>query len=136
MDKNSDIADKLRNAGMRPTRQRVALGELLFNKGDRHVCAETLHEEALVHQIPVSLATIYNSLNQFRDAGLLREVALVGNRFYFDTNMSDHYHYYIEETGELMDIPDNTISIEGIPEVSEGMEIVGVDVVVRIRSQK
>ena len=122
---------------MRPTRQRVALGSLLFQSGDRHVCAEILHEEAVEQQIPVSLATVYNTLNQFRDAGLLREVALVGTRVYFDTNMSDHQHFYLEESDELLDIPSNhTIKLNGLPEAPEGMEIAGVDVVVRVRPKK
>lgn len=132
-----DMSDKLRAAGMRPTRQRVALGSLLFQSGDRHVCAEILHEEAVEQQIPVSLATVYNTLNQFRDAGLLREVALVGTRVYFDTNMSDHQHFYLEESDELLDIPANhTIKLNGLPEAPEGMEIAGVDVVVRVRPKK
>lgn len=125
----------LRTAGMRPTKQRVALGELLFGAGDRHVCAEMLHEEALAQNIPVSLATIYNTLNQFRDAGLLREVALVGTRVYYDTNMSDHQHYYIENSGEVLDIPGNSLSINDLPHPPAGMEIAGVDIVVRLRSK-
>jgi len=135
MIEETNISDKLRLAGMRPTRQRIALGKLLFENGDRHVCAEILHEEALEQQIPVSLATVYNTLNQFRGAGLLREVALVGTRVYYDTNLSDHYHLYREETGELVDIPDGQISLYRLPEVEEGMEIVGVDVVVRVRTK-
>lgn len=130
------MTERLRAAGMRPTRQRVALGALLFKNGDRHVCAEILHEEAVIHKIPVSLATVYNTLNQFRDAGLLREVALVGTRVYFDTNMSDHQHFYLEESAELHDIPSSSISVTGLPEAPEGMEIAGVDVVVRLRPKK
>jgi len=131
-----DMSEKLRTAGMRPTRQRVALGDLLFKNGDRHVCAEILHEEAVEHKIPVSLATVYNTLNQFRDAGLLREVALVGTRVYFDTNMSDHQHFYLEEKAELLDIPNSALSVSGLPEAPEGMEIAGVDIVVRLRPKK
>lgn len=131
--REEEMSHKLRAAGMRPTRQRIALGELLFAKGDRHVCAEMLHEEAEKQEIPVSLATVYNTLNQFRDAGLLREVALVGTRVYFDTNMSDHQHFYDEGSGEIMDIPCGALSINGVPQPPEGMEIAGVDVVVRLR---
>lgn len=130
-----NMSEKLRLAGMRPTRQRVALGDLLFKNGDRHVCAEILHEEAVEHKIPVSLATVYNTLNQFRDAGLLREVALVGTRVYFDTNMSDHQHFYLEENAELLDIPNSALSVSGIPEAPEGMEVAGVDIVVRLRAK-
>lgn len=130
-----NMSEKLRLAGMRPTRQRVALGDLLFKNGDRHVCAEILHEEAVEHKIPVSLATVYNTLNQFRDAGLLREVALVGTRVYFDTNMSDHQHFYLEENAELLDIPNSALSVSGIPEAPEGMEVAGVDIVVRLKAK-
>ena len=136
METNTNISERLRRAGMRPTRQRIALGELLFRNGDRHVCAEILHEEAIEQGIPVSLATVYNTLNQFRGAGLLREVALVGTRVYYDTNMSDHYHFYREETGQLIDIKEGEIALERLPEVAPDMEIVGVDVVVRVRSKK
>jgi Fur family iron response transcriptional regulator len=129
------MAEMLRSAGMRPTRQRIALSELLFSSGDRHVCAEMLHEEADAAKIPVSLATVYNTLNQFRDAGLLREVALVGTRVYFDTNMSDHQHFYVEGSGEVLDIPDGAIHLTGLPEAPDGMEIAGVDVVVRLRQK-
>lgn len=130
---NRCMCEALRGAGMRPTKQRVALGELLFASGDRHVCAEMLHEEAVASNIPVSLATVYNTLNQFRDAGLLREVALVGTRVYYDTNMSDHQHFYVEGSGEVLDIPHDPIKVDCIPLPPEGMEIAGVDVVVRLR---
>jgi len=130
------MCEHLRSSGMRPTRQRVALGELLFKSGDRHVCAEMLHEEAVAHNIPVSLATVYNTLNQFRDAGLLREVALVGTRVYYDTNMSDHQHFYVEGDGKLLDIPGGGLALENMPQAPEGMEIAGVDIVVRLRSKQ
>ena len=129
------MCDRLRDVGLRPTRQRVALGELLFKAGDRHICAEKLHEEAIAHNIPVSLATVYNTLNQFTDAGLLREIALVGTRVYFDTNLSDHHHFYVEGSGEVTDIPVGNVSLKELPEAPEGMEIAGVDVVVRLREK-
>ena len=90
------MAERLKSAGLRPTRQRVALGVLLFRDGDRHVTAEMLHDEAVRDQIPVSLATVYNTLHQFTEAGLLREVAIEGSKTYFDTNTSDHHHFYYE----------------------------------------
>ena len=89
---------------MRPTRQRVALGGLLFGKGDRHVTAEKLFEEALAADLPVSLATVYNTLHQFTDVGLLREIAVDGARVYFDTNVSEHHHFLVDGEG-LVDIP-------------------------------
>ncbi len=96
----------LRDVGLRPTRQRLALGWLLFAKGGRHLTAEVLHEDALKARFPVSLATVYNTLNQFTEAGLLREVAVDGSKTYFDTDASDHHHFYVEGDGKLLDIHD------------------------------
>jgi Fur family transcriptional regulator, iron response regulator len=127
-----DVAKLLRGAGLRPTRQRVALAHLLFASGDRHVTAETLHEEALARKVPVSLATVYNTLHQFTEAGLLREVAVEGAKTYFDTNTSNHYHFFCEHSGRLMDIETGSIRIEGLPEAPDGMTISRVDVLVRL----
>ena len=91
--------EKLRKAGLRPTRQRLALASLLFAHGDRHVSAESLHEEAVSAGVPVSLATVYNTMHQFTAAGLLREVTVDGTRTYFDTNTGDHHHFYCEDDG-------------------------------------
>jgi Fur family iron response transcriptional regulator len=128
-----NLRSMLRRAGLRPTRQRVALGWLLFGKGDRHLTAEALHEEAGRARVAVSLATIYNTLHQFTDAGLLRQVAVDGSRTYFDTNTSDHHHFYVEGDERLMDIPGPEIAVGELPEVPEGMEIARVDVIVRLR---
>ena len=127
-----DIAGRLRRAGLRPTRQRVALARLLFHSGDRHVTAELLHEEAHRSKVPVSLATVYNTLHQFTQAGLLREVAVEGAKAYFDTNTSNHYHFFCEHSGQLMDIDTASIRIDGIPEAPDGMSISRVDVLVRL----
>lgn len=127
-----DIAERLRVAGLRPTRQRVALARLLFATGDRHVTAELLHEEAHQSKVPVSLATVYNTLHQFTQAGLLREVAVEGAKAYFDTNTSNHYHFFCEHSGKLMDIDTTSIHIGGLPEAPEGMCISRVDVLVRL----
>jgi Fur family transcriptional regulator, iron response regulator len=126
------VAGLLRGAGLRPTRQRVALAHLLFSAGDRHVTAESLHEEALARQVPVSLATVYNTLHQLTEAGLLREVAVEGAKTYFDTNTSNHYHFFCEHSGRLMDISTGSIQIEGLPEAPEGKAISRVDVLVRL----
>ncbi len=124
---------KLRKSGLRPTRQRLALAELLFSKGDRHITAEALHAEALAANVPVSLATIYNALNQFTVAGLLREVAIEGHRTYFDTNTSSHHHFYIESEERLVDIPDGSLRVVGVPETPIGKQIDRIDVIVRLR---
>ncbi|MEM8744378.1 MAG: iron response transcriptional regulator IrrA [Pseudomonadota bacterium] len=126
------IPELLRDAGLRPTRQRVSLAELLFAKGDRHLTAERLHEEAVGHNVPVSLATVYNTLHQFTQAGLLREVAVEGAKTYFDTNTSNHYHFYCERDGILMDIETDALVVQGLPEPPEGMAVSRVDVLVRL----
>ncbi|MEC9368506.1 MAG: Fur family transcriptional regulator [Pseudomonadota bacterium] len=123
----------LLKAGLRPTRQRLALASLLFGKGDRHLTAEILHEEAVGESVPVSLATVYNTLHQFTQAGLLREVAVEGSKTYFDTNTSNHYHFFCERDGKLLDIPtDSGLLVKGLPQPPEGMEISRVDVLVRL----
>lgn len=126
-----DVYDKLASAGMRPTRQRLALGGLLFGSGDRHVTAEELHAEAERADVRVSLATVYNTLHQFTAAGLLREVAIEGARTYFDTNTSDHCHFFVESEGKLIDI-DEPIRIGQLPEVPEGKRVSRVDVLIRL----
>jgi Fur family transcriptional regulator, iron response regulator len=124
---------KLRQANLRPTRQRVALGWLLFGKGDRHVTAEILFEEARAAKVPVSLATVYNTLHQFTSVGLLNEIAIDGPRTYFDTNPTPHHHFLIEETNALIDIPEGHVALTRLPTAPDGCEIARVDVVVRIR---
>ena len=95
----SDLRDRLRRAGLRPTRQRLSLGWLLFGRGDRHLTAEMLYDEAMRAKVPVSLATVYNTLHQFTEAGLLRQLAVDGSKAYFDTNPSEHHHFFLEEEG-------------------------------------
>ena len=130
-----ELRAKLRLSGLRPTRQRVALGWLLYAKGDRHMTAEHLYEEATAKRVPVSLATVYNTLHQFTQAGLLREIAIDGSKTWFDTNVSDHHHFLIEETNALMDIPGAQIEVGALPTVPEGMEVARVDVIVRLKKK-
>jgi Fur family transcriptional regulator, iron response regulator len=127
------LRGKLRRANLRPTRQRIALGWLLFGKGDRHVTAEALYEEAIGMKVPVSLATVYNTLHQFTEVGLLNEIAVDGSRTYFDTNISPHHHFLIEETNALVDIPHGVVAVADLPIAPEGTEISRVDVIVRLR---
>lgn len=128
----TSIITKLRNAGLRPTRQRIALAELMFMGGDRHVSAEMLHNEAAQARVSVSLATVYNTLHQFTQAGLLREIAVDAGRSYFDTNMSDHHHFYFERDGHLEDIPSEDVIVSSLPAPPKGARISRVDVVVRV----
>ena len=127
------MAERLREAGLRPTRQRQDLARLLFARGHRHISAEGLHEEAMAEAMPVSLATVYNTLHQFCAAGLLRAVAVESARTYFDTNVDDHHHFFIEEEDRVVDVPASHISVSDVPEPPEGMEIARVDVIVRLR---
>ncbi|GAB5471585.1 MAG: Fur family transcriptional regulator [Rhodospirillales bacterium] len=127
--------DRLRGAGLRPTRQRLALARLLFDGENRHVTAESLHREAQGATIPVSLATIYNTLHQFCEAGLLREVVVQSGRSYFDTNTGDHHHFYDESRGHLTDIAGYEIELSRLPEPPPGRRIARVDVIIRLEDE-
>jgi Fur family iron response transcriptional regulator len=126
------VSDRLRLAGLRPTRQRLALAAMLFDGPHRHVTAEQLHAETQDADTRVSLATVYNTLHQFTEAGLLREVLIEPGRSYFDTNTDDHHHFYVEGTGHLQDIPSDSLVLATLPPPPEGMAISRVDVIIRI----
>ncbi len=128
-----NVRDRLHAARLRPTRQRMALGWFLFGKGDRHVTAECLYEEARGAKTALSLATVYNTLRQFSEAGLLREIAVYGSRIWYDTNVGPHFHFYVEENDQLLDIPDEMMAVLKLPEAPEGMEILSADVIVRVK---
>lgn len=124
----------LSQGALRPTRQRLALAALLVGDGqDRHVTAEGLHDAVLGSGDRVSLATVYNTLRAFCDAGLMQEVTVDGHRSYFDTRMDDHPHFYLEDNGNLTDAPARGVEIRALPDVPEGYEIAKVDVVIRLR---
>jgi Fur family iron response transcriptional regulator len=131
--KRKATAQKLRDAGLRPTRQRLALATLLFRGGHRHVTAEVLHREALKVGAKVSLATVYNTLNQLTQAGLLRQGAVDVAHSYFDTNIGEHQHFYVEEERLLIDIPGKDITVAGVPDAPSGTTVERVDVVVRLK---
>lgn len=126
-------AARLRKHGLRPTRQRMALCGLLFHGPNRHVTAEALHDEARQHGFKLSLATVYNTLHQFTGAGLMRQVSVDGDKTYFDTNVSDHHHFYFEDKRALMDIPGGSIRIDGLPAAPDGAAVARVDVIVRLK---
>jgi Fur family iron response transcriptional regulator len=128
-----DVRSMLRDVGLRPTRQRMALGWILFAKGDRHLTAEMLYEEATKAKVPVSLATVYNTLHQFTEVGLLRQVAVDGSKTYFDTNTTMHHHFFVEGDNELVDIPGADEIVGKTPVAPPGYEIARIDVVVRLR---
>jgi Fur family transcriptional regulator, iron response regulator len=129
----SEMKNKLRIAGLRPTRTRVALAHMLFAQGNRHVSAEMLFEEANRAKVSVALATVYNTLHEFTKVGFLRQVAIDSSKSYFDTNNTEHHHYYLEDRHELMDIPPTDVAVGEIPVPPPDYEIVRVDVVVRLR---
>ena len=129
---NVTVLERLRTAGLRPTRQRLALAKLLFARGHRHVSAERLFNEAKGHRVNVSLATVYNALHDFTAKGLLREISIDSSSSYFDTNTANHHHFYFERSGHLEDIEDAQVQIAALPKAPGGGEISRVDVIIRI----
>jgi Fur family transcriptional regulator, iron response regulator len=127
------LARLLREAGLRRTRPRMVLAELLFTKGNRHVTAEMLYEETIAAKSHVSLATVYNTLNQLTEAGLVRRVGVDGSKSFFDTNVGEHHHYFLQDKDAILDIPAGAAVPLNLPEPPEGFEIARVDVVVRLR---
>jgi Fur family iron response transcriptional regulator len=132
----SALVQRLKGAGLRPTRQRLALAKLLFEAPggcDRHITAEQLHAEAVGDNVRVSLATIYNSLHQFTTAGLLREVVVESGRSYFDTNVSEHHHFYFENSGRLQDIPGELVQLDSVPTPPDDTRVARIDVIIRLQ---
>ncbi|MGO8910741.1 MAG: Fur family transcriptional regulator Irr [Bradyrhizobium sp.] len=131
-----DCIDLLRRAGLRPTRQRLMLGEFLFSKGGRHVTAEMLHAEAVDANLQISMATVYNTLNQFTEAGLLRQIGVDGSKSFFDTNPTTHHHFFVDHEDRLLDIPEPGVVIDQLPQPLPGYEISRVDVIVHLRRKQ
>lgn len=134
--KKIDIAHLLQQAGLRSTRQRLALGALLFDGMDKHVTAEQVFEAARKSRAHVSLATVYNTLHQFTEAGLLREVVIDASRVYFDTNTTDHHHFFNETEGHLTDVPAASVHVDRLPKLPAGVKLDRVDVIIRVRSDR
>jgi Fur family iron response transcriptional regulator len=128
----NEIIELVRHAGLRPTRQRLSLAELLFSGGGRHITAEQLHAESLSRGFSVSLATVYNTLHQFTAAGLLRELVVDSGRSYFDTNVSAHHHFFFEESGILRDVPGDSVTVGELPALPEGARISSIDIIIRV----
>ena len=126
---------QLINNGIRPTKQRMILAKLLFEKGDRHISAEELYEEVKKDNRRISLATIYNSLKQFRKIGLLKELVVDQNKSIYCTNHDKHYHLYIEDEGKLIDIPQENIDLN-IPEIPACLKLHNIDIIIRVRTLK
>jgi Fur family iron response transcriptional regulator len=128
-----DCGDLLRGAGLRPTRQRLMLGEFLFSKGGRHVTADMIYTEAAAANMHISRATVYNTLNQFTEVGLLRQIGVDGSKSFFDTNPSAHHHFFVDHEDRLFDVPEPGVLIETLPQPLPGYEIARVDVIVHLR---
>jgi Fur family iron response transcriptional regulator len=126
----------LRRAGLRPTQQRMALGELLFGKGDRHITAEMLYQEATEAKVPVSLATVYNTLNQFKEVRMVRQLGLDGSKAFFCTSTEMHHHFFVEDENRVLDIADQNLALDKIPTPPQGYEITHIDIAVRLRRKK
>jgi len=126
----------LNSANVRPTRQRLALAQMLVGDGEnRHVCAESLHAAVCKEELSVSLATVYNTLRVFCDAGLLHEIRVDGHKSYFDTRTDDHPHFYWEDSGDLTDAPKESVRFQTLPNAPDGFEVSRVDVVIRVKSK-
>lgn len=131
---NITVLERLRAAGLRPTRQRLALAKLLFARGHRHVSAEQLFNEAKGQRVNVSLATVYNALHDFTSKDLLREISIDSNSSYFDTNTGSHHHFYFEHSGHLEDIAADQVRIAALPAPPGGAEVSRVDVIIRVKA--
>lgn len=131
-----DCSDLLRRHGLRPTRQRLVLGEFLFSRGGRHVTADMIFTEAAVANIHMSRATVYNTLNQFTEVGLLRQIGVDGSKSFFDTNPTAHHHFFVDHEDRLLDVPEPGVLIDTLPQPLPGYEIAGVDVIVHLRRKQ
>jgi Fur family iron response transcriptional regulator len=130
-----DFAEQLRLSGLRPTRQRISIAALLLDGRHRHVSADSLTEEIIAAGIEVSVGTVYNTLNQFTSAGLLRRVLVHNDYSLFDTNTDHHHHFYEASSDQLVDIPNDDVSLAKLPQAPDGHEIKAVDVVIHIQSK-
>jgi len=131
-----DCSDLLRRHGLRPTRQRLMLGEFLFARGGRHVTADMIYTEAAAANIHMSRATVYNTLNQFTEAGLLRQIGVDGTKSFFDTDPTAHHHFFVDHEDRLLDVPEPGVLIDTLPQPLPGYEIAGVDVIVHLRRKQ
>ena len=131
-----DCTDLLREAGLRPTQRRLLLGELLFGNGGRHLTADMLFTEAASAGANISRATVYNTLNQFTGAGLLRQIGVDGSKSYFDTNPTAHHHFFVDQEDRLLDVPEPGVLIDTLPQPLPGYEVAGVDVIVHLRRKQ
>ena len=131
-----NCSELLRRHGLRPTRQRLMLGEFLFSRGGRHVTADMIYTEAAAANVPMSRATVYNTLHQFTEVGLLRQIGVDGSKSFFDTNPTAHHHFFVDHEDRLLDVPEPGVLIDTLPPPLPGYEIAGVDVIVHLRRKQ
>jgi len=134
--RKAHIANILQDAGLRSTQQRLALGALLFDGVDKHVTAEQVFDAARKKRARVSLATVYNTLHQFTEAGLLREVVIDANQVYFDTNTTNHHHFFNETKGCLTDVSASSVHVNRLPKLPAGLCLNRVDVIIRVKAKQ
>ena len=134
MQNTQTIANRLASHGAKPTTQRLKLAEVVFER-PQHLCAEQVLQAARVRGIRVSKATVYNTLNLFVECGLLRELVVDRDRVYYDSTVHAHHHFYNVDTGEMIDIPVESVSFAGVPAAPAGTEQDGVDVIIRVRNR-
>ena len=136
MSDNQNTIEKLKKTGLRLTKQRIFIGDLLFGSKHKHVSAESLHNQIEKLGKKMALATVYNCLHHFHKAGLLKKVNAVNDVIIFDTNLCYHHHFLNVDTGELMDIDDTTISIAGLPKLPDGFETESRELTIRVKPQR
>ena len=130
-----DIVELLREKGLRPTRQRIMIATLIFSGTHRHIIPESFADEITRHYGHIAIGTIYNTLRQFCDAGLLAQLSGLGDRLVYDTNLTCHHHFLDVDTGALTDVPAGQIGISGLPHLPDGFSLDAVDVTIRIKKQ-
>ena len=126
---------KLERNGLRSTKQRMVLARLLFEKGKRHVSAEELYDEVRKEDRKISLATVYNTLKQFTNLGIIKEIVVDQNKSLYCNDYKSHYHLYIEDEGKVVDIPTENINLD-VPTIPACLSLHNVDVIVRVRTLK
>lgn len=129
----SQVIERLKKAGVTPTQQRVEIGQILFAK-PQHMSADQVLTVVNKTGPLVSKATIYNTLGLFARMGLVKEVIVDPTKVFYDSNVTDHYHFYSMDSGELIDIQGEQLRLERMPNLPEGMEAQGVDIVIRVRN--
>ena len=134
--KKIDILKKLRSSGLRPTKQRVEIAKFLFEREKTfHFTVESLNKLLTKKSASkIVLATVYNTVHAFKTAGHLSEVEVRGNKTYFDTNVSNHHHFYDSDTSELIDIDSNDIIIQKIPKAPNGKKIKNIEVFINLKN--